>query len=118
MREQTCPTCGTVHFDVGDVRYHPETKQCTLDGVTFEATPTLSAVLAALASKKGQVAAKAYIMEWVYDLDADWPGENTLPVMISKLRKILPDSHRIETAVGRGYRLVRNNSAAVQKLVA
>jgi DNA-binding response OmpR family regulator len=118
MSQKVCPTCGAVHMELGDVRYDVDTHTCTIDGVPFLAPQRISDVLAALASKKGQVATKMFIMEWVYGLDVDWPDIKVIDVLVCKLRKVLPDTHRVETVWGRGYRLVRNSSATIKKLVA
>jgi len=97
--EQAIPTTG--------LELHPGERTAAQNGSKVALTPTEFRLLGALAARRGRAAARAELIR------AGWPlgaivHDNTLDVYIARLRRklrSLPDSPKIVTVHGTGYRL-------------
>jgi DNA-binding response OmpR family regulator len=97
-----------VTYTAGDLRIDPATHTCFRGDVEIALTPREFAVLELLVRRVGEVAAKAEILDNVWDFAFDG-DPNIVEVYIRHLRKKIDepfDRHSIETVRGAGYRLV------------
>ncbi len=89
----------------GDLRLDPGEPRALVAGRLVTLSPRERAMLEFLLRRRGEVVARADILEGVFGYDFD-PGTNVIDVHIAHLRrKIGPGSARIETVRGVGYRL-------------
>lgn len=82
-------------------------KRVTLEDREIALTPTEYRLLEYLAVNKGQVLSRDQILERVWDIDGAFVGENTVSVVVNRLRrKIEPDLQNpvfIKNIFGQGY---------------
>jgi len=91
-------------LECGPLTFDSQLGQFELDGLPLKLTAFEWRVLSQLMLRKGAVIERLELLERVYEGDAD-VDSNSLEVIIGRLRKkIGPDL--IETARGRGYRLI------------
>ena len=92
-------------FEIGDVRFDTRTNNATLNGEPVDLTAQEANVLSYLMHNAGRYVSNAELCDHVYEQDRD-RDSNTIAVFILRLRKKL-GADLIETARGRGYRIVR-----------
>lgn len=91
-------------FEIGQVRFDTRTKNATREGAPVDLTAQEASVLSYLMHNAGRYVSNAELGDHVYEQDRDRES-NTIAVFVLRLRRKLgPDL--IETARGRGYRIV------------
>ena len=91
-------------FEIGDVVFDTRTNTATRSGVPVDLTGQEASVLSYLLHNAGRHVSNAELCEHVYEQGRDLES-NTIAVFILRLRKKL-GADLIETARGRGYRIV------------
>jgi two-component system OmpR family response regulator len=91
-------------FEIGDVRFDTRTNNATRNGEAVDLTAQEASVLSYLLHNAGRYVPNAELCDHVYEQDRD-RDSNTIAVFILRLRKKL-GADLIETARGRGYRIV------------
>lgn len=91
-------------FEVGDVVFDTRTKTATLGGTPVDLTAQEASVLSYLLHNAGRHVSNTELCDHVYGRNRDLES-NTIAVFVLRLRKKL-GADLIETARGRGYRIV------------
>lgn len=91
-------------FEIGDVVFDTRTKTATRNGVPVDLTAQEASVLSYLLHNAGRHVPNAELCDHVYEQDRDRES-NTIAVFVLRLRRKL-GADLIETARGRGYRIV------------
>lgn len=91
-------TCGALLLD-------PVKTQVFCDGTEVPVTAGEYRLLQLLLQNKNQTLTRRVLLEKLWDADGDFVNDNTLTVMIKRLREKLGPSSSIKTIRGIGYRL-------------
>jgi len=91
-------------LELGALRVDLATRGVLVEGSTVELTRVEFDLLAALARRPGVAVTRGWLVEHVLDPDREG-SERTLDVHVSRLRKKLGPSVKVETVWGIGYRL-------------
>jgi DNA-binding response OmpR family regulator len=96
-------------LELGTLRVDLATRGVLVDGGAIELTRVEFDLLAALARRPGVAVTRGWLVEHVLDPDREG-SERTLDVHVSRLRKKLGTSVKVETVWGIGYRLAAEAS--------
>lgn len=92
---------------VGDLEYHPATRQVQIGDRHLSLTATELSILEILVRRSPQVVGRRSIALHVWADEADAVGSNTIDVHLARLRaKLALANARLETVRGIGYRIV------------
>jgi two-component system response regulator MtrA len=98
-------------LEVGGLRLDLATRGVSVDGSAVELTRVEFDLLAALARRPGVAVTRGWLVDHVLDPDREG-SERTLDVHVSRLRKKLGASVKVETVWGIGYRLATVEAAS------
>lgn len=101
-----CPACGQ-DLPVAAVNFDADSGVVTANGQSVNLTVNEADYYSCLAASWPRVVTREFLLDWVYDKDADGKHGKLPDVFIGRIRKKLkPLGVKIETAWGRGYHLI------------
>jgi DNA-binding response OmpR family regulator len=109
LRGERNPAVTTIR--VGDMKLDLRTKQVLVEGETIDLSAREFAMAEAFFRHPGQVLSREQLLDLVWGYAFD-PGSNIVDVYVGYLRRKL-GKHRISSLRGMGYRLEKDETAAV-----